>query len=164
MPDVKQAQARAKAAVKEGKAIEGIRALRAQLAEDNPAYAVAVDLENEAERFSREVRNTLREQRKAQKLDQSELAARLDMTQSAVSKIESGDGDLGVKTVFRYAHALGLIPVCLLLPDSSQLFPKSAAAAAKAAQHLQTDFVKETSNAMSSAVAGLARAFNRDNA
>lgn len=157
MPEVKQI--RAKAAVKEGKAIEGIRALRSQLVEDNPAYALAVDLENEAESFCRDVRNTLREQRKAQKLDQSELAARLDMTQSAVSKIESGDGDIGVKTIFRYAQALGLIPVCLLVPDSRRLFPESAAAAAEA-QHLQTDFVKETTHAMSSAVAGLARAFN----
>ena len=51
MPDVKQAQARAKAAVKGGKAIEGIRALRAQLAEDNPAYAAAVDLKTKRSDF-----------------------------------------------------------------------------------------------------------------
>jgi transcriptional regulator with XRE-family HTH domain len=158
MPELKQAPPPAKAGVKEGKAIEGIRALRSQLAEANPDYALAIDLENDAEGFCREVRKSLREQRKAQKLDQAEVAAMLDLTQSAVSKIESGEGDLGLKTVFRYAHALGLVPVCLLLPDSSRLFPKNAAAAAKAAQDLQTDFVKETSNAMSSAVAGLARA------
>lgn len=160
MPELKQAPPRRTTGAKEGKAIEGIRALRAQLAEGNPAYVVAVDVENETERFCRDLRASLRDQRRAQKLDQTDVAERLDMTQSAVSKIESGDGDIGMKTVFRYAHALGLVPVCIFLPDSSQLFPKSAAAAARAAQDFQTDLVKETSNALSSAVAGLARAYN----
>jgi transcriptional regulator with XRE-family HTH domain len=161
MVQVKDMASQATTAPKEeGKAITGIRALRSQLAKENPAYAVAVDLENDAESFSREVRASLREQRKAQGLDQTAVADLLDMTQSAVSKIEIGEGDIGVKTIFRYAHALGLLPVCVFLPDSSRLFPEGAAAAAKAAQNFQIDLVKDTSNAVSSAVAGFARSFN----
>jgi transcriptional regulator with XRE-family HTH domain len=152
------------AARKEGKAVAGIRALRSQLAEENPSFVEAVALEDDAERFCREVRGSLRDQRKAQGLDQSAVAKRLDMTQSAVSKIESGEGDIGMKTIFRYAHALGLLPVCVFLPDSSQMFAKQTGAAAKAARDLQTELVKDTSNAMSSAIAGFARAFSEKDA
>jgi transcriptional regulator with XRE-family HTH domain len=157
MTNVKYPEPPRQAGVKAGKAVEAIRDMRAQLAEHNPAYAAAMDLENEAEGFCRDVRAALREQRKAQDLDQAEVAALLDMTQSAVSKIETGEGDLGLKTVFRYARALGLIPVCVLQPDNSQLFPEGSNAA-QVTRELQTAFVKETSKAMSSAVAEIARA------
>lgn len=158
--NVEHAVSQRSAARKEGKAVAGIRALRSQLAEENPAFGDAVALADEAESFCRVVRGNLREQRKARGLDQSAVARLLDMTQSAVSKIESGEGDIGMKTVFRYAHALSLLPVCVFVPDSSQLFAKGTGAAAKAARDIQTGLVKDTSDVMSSALAGFARAFN----
>jgi transcriptional regulator with XRE-family HTH domain len=147
------------AAAKEGKAIDGIRALRAQLADENPAYAAAVEVEDDAESFCREVRAKLRKERKGRSLDQTAVAELLDMTQSAVSKIESGEGDIGMKTVFRYAHALGLIPVCTFMADSRRLFSDADVATAKAVQTFQTGLVKDTSEAVSSAVADFARSF-----
>jgi transcriptional regulator with XRE-family HTH domain len=157
MTNVKYPEPPHEAELKAGKAVEAFRDLRAQLTEQNPAYAAAVELENAAEGFCRDVRAALREQRKAQGRDQAEVAALLDMTQSAVSKIETGEGDLGLKSVFRYARALGLIPVCVLQPDNSQLFAEDSNAA-RVARELQTAFVKETSKAMASAVAEIARA------
>lgn len=170
---------RATAAPKVGKAIEGLRALRTQLAEGNPAYELAVELENDAESFCGEVRSSLRNLRKSQGFDQKSVAELLDMTQSAVSKIENGDGDLGVKTVFRYAHALGLRPVCVFVPTGRQLFcdqlqeaaeekavPAAAfrsamSEAAKAAEEFQIDLVRDTCNRVSSAMAGFARVFHK---
>jgi transcriptional regulator with XRE-family HTH domain len=151
-------------APKEGKAVKAIRALRSQLTEMNPAFGDAVALEDEAERFCREARSSLREQRKAQGLDQSDVAKLLDMTQSAVSKIESGEGDIGMKTVFRYAQALGLIPVFTLMQDGSRLLPAEAAYAVKAMRSFQTSVVKETSEAASSAAANLARSIGKEEA
>jgi transcriptional regulator with XRE-family HTH domain len=156
---MKQMASPAPATSPEGKAVEGIRDLRMWLAEGNPDYSNAVSLENDAEGFCRDVRLRLREHRKARGLDQTAVGKLLDMTQSAVSKIESSEGDLGMKSVFRYAHALGLVPVCVFLPDSSRLFPKEAVMTAKAAHNLQTALVNDTSKAVSSAVAGFARAF-----
>jgi transcriptional regulator with XRE-family HTH domain len=149
---------------KEGKAVKAIRALRSQLTEMNPAFSGAVALEDAAERFCREVRENLRDQRKAHGLDQSAVAEILDMTQSAVSKIESGEGDIGMKTVFRYANALGLIPVFTLMEDGSLLLPAEATHAAEAVRSFQTSVVKETSQAASSAAASLARSIGKEEA
>lgn len=160
--DAKTAPATARAPA--GQAVEGIRALQSELAALNPRYADAVKLERDAENFCRDVRLGLRENRRAQGLDQADIARMLDLTQSAVSKIESGEGDIGLKTVFRYAYALGLIPVCTFLPDSSRLFPQVAAGAAKAVQDFQTGLVKDTSQALANAVAGFARSFSEDEA
>jgi transcriptional regulator with XRE-family HTH domain len=135
------------------KAVAGVRAFRRRLAETVPAYGEAVALENEAEAFCRELRLSLREQRKRAGLDQRALADRLDMTQSAVSKIESGEGDFGLKTLFRYAQALGLRPVCGFIPTGT-----AETEAEKAAQQFQIDFVKEAFGKVSSAAAGIARA------
>ena len=151
-------------APKQGKAVKAIRALRSQLTEMNPAFSDAVALEDDAERFCREARSNLREQRKAQGLDQGAVAKLLDMTQSAVSKIESGEGDIGMKTVFRYAQALGLIPVFTLMKDSSRLLPAEAAYAAKAVRSFQTSIVKETSQAASSAAVSFARSIGKEEA
>jgi transcriptional regulator with XRE-family HTH domain len=151
-------------APKVGKAVKAIRTLRSQLTEMNPAFSDAVALEDEAERFCREVRGNLRDQRKAHGLDQSAVAELLDMTQSAVSKIESGEGDIGMKTVFRYANALGLIPVFTLMEDGSLLLPAEATHAAEAVRSFQTSVVKETSQAASSAAASLARSIGKEEA
>jgi transcriptional regulator with XRE-family HTH domain len=166
MPDAKPglpaATAAAKAGIKPGRAVEGIRALQSQLAEENPRYADAVALEDHAENFCRAVRDDLRDRRKELGLDQSEVAERLDLTQSAVSKIESGDGDIGLKTLFRYAHALGLVPVCTFVPDGSRMFADHTAAAAEAMQALHIELVKDTSDALARAVKGIARSFHAD--
>jgi transcriptional regulator with XRE-family HTH domain len=58
----------------------------------------------------------LGKQRKIKGLDQSTAGKSMDMSQSAVSKIETGEGDIGMKTIFRYARALGLHPVCVFMP------------------------------------------------
>jgi transcriptional regulator with XRE-family HTH domain len=143
----------------ESKAIKGIRALRTRMAAENSGFAAAVDLENEADNFCRMVRASLRERRNAQGLDQSEIAARLDMTQSAVSKIENGEGDIGIKTIFRYAQALDLLPMCTFMADSRRLFPAEAVEAVEAVKNFQTDIVNSASQAISSVVSGLARAY-----
>jgi transcriptional regulator with XRE-family HTH domain len=138
----------------DSKAVAGVRALRRRLAETIPAYQEAVARETDAEAFCRELRASLRDQRKGLGIDQRTLAERLDMTQSAVSKIENGEGDFGVKTLFRYAQALGLRPVCGFIQTGAP----AATEAEKAAQQFQIDFVKETFGKVSSAAAGIARA------
>jgi transcriptional regulator with XRE-family HTH domain len=45
--------------------------------------------------------------RRALGLSQTELAARMRTSQSAVARIESGDGDVRLSTLERYAAALG---------------------------------------------------------
>src|SRR5437660_6282936 len=45
--------------------------------------------------------------RRALGLSQTEVAARMGTSQSAVARLESGDGDLRLSTLERYAAALG---------------------------------------------------------
>jgi transcriptional regulator with XRE-family HTH domain len=47
------------------------------------------------------------ERRRAQGLSQTAVAARMQTSQSAVARLEGGDGDLRVSTLERYAAALG---------------------------------------------------------
>lgn len=151
----------------EGKAIAGVRRLRSRLAAEVPAFAAAVDIEKDADDFCREIRAGLRDQRKKLSLDQSDVAERLDMTQSTISKIEIGDGDIGAKTIFRYARALGLRPVCVFVPtglfDALPSNTKDAkiipVEAAKAMEEFQVNFVREACNNFSTAMAGFARVF-----
>lgn len=140
-------------AIAEGKAVEGVRAMRGRLARTIPGYEHAVEAEDHAERFCRELRQSLRDLRKKMGLDQKTLAERLDMTQSAVSKMENGEGDFGVKTLFRFAHALGLQPVFGFVPAASA----TASAAEKAVEDFQIDLVKDTFHKVSNAMAGFAR-------
>jgi transcriptional regulator with XRE-family HTH domain len=53
-----------------------------------------------------EVVRRLAERRKAQGLSQTEVAARMGTSQSAVARMESGGGDLRLSTLQRYASAL----------------------------------------------------------
>lgn len=48
-------------------------------------------------------------ERLRQGLTQSDLAARMGVTQSAVARIERGDRDPRLATLGRYAHALGVL-------------------------------------------------------
>lgn len=160
----------------QGEAADGVRVMRDRLARQNPEFKAAVDLEVEAEDFCREIRDDLRHHRKLNGFDQSAIAKRLDMSQSAISKIETADGDIGVKTIFRYARALGLHPVCVFVPAAEQVFdipdiemsgnvsraaavraldPLGAALAfQKAELGLIRDMCKSVSNAMRGAMAG----------
>jgi hypothetical protein len=47
------------------------------------------------------------DRRRAQGLSQTEVAARMGTSQSAVARLESGHGDLLLSTLDRYAAALG---------------------------------------------------------
>jgi transcriptional regulator with XRE-family HTH domain len=53
-----------------------------------------------------EVVRRLAERRQAQGLSQTEVAARMGTSQSAVARLESGGGDLRLSTLQRYAAAL----------------------------------------------------------
>jgi predicted transcriptional regulator len=55
----------------------------------------------------REVVATLVEERQRLGLSQTEVAARMRTSQSAVARMEAGDGDLRLSTLQRYAAALG---------------------------------------------------------
>jgi transcriptional regulator with XRE-family HTH domain len=97
-------------------ALRGLIALRETLAQDNPPFRLALATEADAEEFCANVRKELRYKRKSLKIDQKEMGRRLNLNQSAISKIESGQGDIGVKTLHRYANALGLRPVLGYVP------------------------------------------------
>jgi transcriptional regulator with XRE-family HTH domain len=49
----------------------------------------------------------LAEQRKSARLSQTEVAARMGTSQSAVARLESGDADVRASTLERYAAAIG---------------------------------------------------------
>jgi transcriptional regulator with XRE-family HTH domain len=49
----------------------------------------------------------LAELRKAARLSQTEVAARMGTSQSAVARLESGDADVRASTLERYAAAIG---------------------------------------------------------
>ena len=49
----------------------------------------------------------LSEQRRAAGLSQTEVAARMGTSQSAVARLETGDADVRVSTLERYAAAIG---------------------------------------------------------
>jgi transcriptional regulator with XRE-family HTH domain len=81
-----------------------------------------------AEAFCSNLRKELREKRKSVGIDQEKLGRRLNLSQSAISKIEGGRGDIGVKTLHRYARALGLRPVLGYVPtvEAMEAYTKAA--------------------------------------
>jgi transcriptional regulator with XRE-family HTH domain len=91
-------------------AVRSLRAYRNRLAAEIPEFRQAVDVEAEAEAFCRSMREQLRDLRKSSGFDQAALGEKIGLTQSAVSRIERGTGDIGLKTLFRYARALGRKP------------------------------------------------------
>jgi len=116
------------------KAVAGVRALRRRLAEDVPDYAEAVRFEREAEAFCLSLRAELRKRRKAKHLDQEALGERIGLTQSAVSRIERSQGDIGLKSLYRYARALGLQPVISFTPSVEELLDEVTGAPDEAGQ------------------------------
>ena len=99
------------------KALAGIDEIKQELSAGNPQFAAALGEEADAEKFCRSVRDDLKSKRQQKKIDQTELGRRLDMSQSAVSKVEIGSGDLGLKTLYRFADELGFRPIVLLVPS-----------------------------------------------
>jgi transcriptional regulator with XRE-family HTH domain len=102
-------------------AVAAIRALRDRLAEEGPRYGAAVLFERDAEAFCQAVRSELRKRRRQKKLNQQELGAAVGLTQSAISRIERSEGDIGLKSIYRYATALGLQPVVTFTPSVDDL-------------------------------------------
>lgn len=69
-------------------------------------YAAVVDIDEQADAFVSGVRELLREARKARGVSVTELAQRLQVAQPTISAIESGTGNLGLRTLARYLAAL----------------------------------------------------------
>ena len=85
-----------------------LASLQKRLIDRAPAYAAAVEAEKRIEDSCIEMRLALRDRRKQMGLDQKTLADRLEVSQSAISKVENGGGDIGLMTILRYAAALDL--------------------------------------------------------
>jgi transcriptional regulator with XRE-family HTH domain len=109
-----------------GKAVEGIRAFAAELAENVPGFAEAAEIEREADQFCQSVRKSLAQQRAMKCLEQSALAREMGLSQPAISRIERGEGDIGLKTIFRYSRALGLKPYLTFAPSVTMAPPPPA--------------------------------------
>jgi ribosome-binding protein aMBF1 (putative translation factor) len=81
--------------------------LVAELVEDraarNPAFPALVD----AASRRRELLRALAADREATGLSQTAIAARMSTSQSAVARIESGQADVKLSTLERYAAAVG---------------------------------------------------------
>lgn len=101
------------------KAVAGIRQLRETLEKDNPAFQTAVAAGRQTNAFVQSVRADLAAHRKAAELDQEDVGRKLDLGQPAISKIENGQGDLSLKTLHRFAEAIGYRPVVLMIPSAS---------------------------------------------
>jgi DNA-binding XRE family transcriptional regulator len=102
------------------KAAAGIQALRDRLSKSSPGFAKASDAEARMEAFCASVRSDLQMRRRAKELNQEEVAGWLNLTQSAISKIEGGDGDIGLRTLYRYARAIGLRPIVTFTPEEER--------------------------------------------
>jgi transcriptional regulator with XRE-family HTH domain len=126
-------------------ALARLGSLRDRLAGADRRFAIAARVEREAEAFCDRIRADLKACRLASGLSQKELADRIEVGQSAISKIESGRGDLSLKTVFRIAEAIGLKPVVAFASAYSETEaprrPPDAAAAALAGA-VQEDLIR----------------------
>jgi transcriptional regulator with XRE-family HTH domain len=95
------------------KVSEAIRELRRSLGAENPEFAKASESDQNANTLCQVIRSNLRAERLNRDIDQTVLASSLDMSQSAISKFETGKGDIGFKTLFRIADGLGLVPLVI---------------------------------------------------
>jgi len=138
-------------------------ALRNRLAAADPGFNAAARVERDAEALCDEVRSDLKAYRHTLGVSQKELAERVELGQSAISKIESGRGDLSVKTVFRVAKALGLRPVLAFAPatHAAEGHPspaETATANAALASAVREDLIRKIPDIVQEAVARLAAA------
>jgi len=80
---------REKTRAREQGALSQLGALRDHLASSNPEFAAAALVEREAEALCDRIRTDLKSHRLALKLNQQELAERVDLSQSAISKVRA---------------------------------------------------------------------------
>ncbi len=89
---------------------DALQAFDEDLAVEVPGYAKTLAAERETEASvdaqCKAIRAMFAESARAKGLTQGELAARMGVMQPAINKIENGDGDIGIKTLLRYAAAL----------------------------------------------------------
>ncbi|HEY5305658.1 MAG TPA: helix-turn-helix transcriptional regulator [Pseudolabrys sp.] len=146
------------------KAVQGLAKMRSVLRESIPAFAAAENSAQGAEHFCHSVRQDLQRRRKAQRVGQADVGVRLGLSQSAVSKIETGKGDLSLKTLYLYAEALGLEPAVVFVPSAlsmESLLPASAAlnsafsSQAAFAVGAQIELIKRVSECVTGTMTGL---------
>ncbi|MEA3033721.1 MAG: hypothetical protein QOH86_1737 [Sphingomonadales bacterium] len=125
------------------RAREGLAGFRDRLREEIPAITDALDVEEWAEAYCDAVRDAMRAQRRAAGLDQRAVARAMDISQSAVSRLENGRGDLGLKSLYRYARAIGIEP----------RLPLDAAGAGETGQEAQIATLAASLNGLKSHIA-----------
>lgn len=96
-----------------------LEAYKTLLSEGSKDVSDAFDFEKYCDDFLHMTRLQLKYLRESSGIKQGEVAKRLGMTQSAVSRIERGEGDIGMATVYRYTMALGLRPIVNYVPSPS---------------------------------------------
>lgn len=99
----------------------GTAALRDMLIPGRPQFEAALEKERQVELFCQQIRSDLKARRERIGLDQAVLAKKLEIGQSAVSRLENGRGDIGMKTLYRYADALGMTPVVIFVPSKERI-------------------------------------------
>lgn len=92
--------------------------LRAEVAATTPEYEAVVERERFYAAIVDGVRAELKSLRQGRKINQTDIARKLGMTQAGVSKLETAGGDLGLTTLCRYADALGMRPTISFEPKS----------------------------------------------
>lgn len=95
-------------------------ALRGRMEAEFPSLREARHAREERELFQQTVIAALAHRRDKVGLNQTQVADAMGTTQSAVSKIESASGDIGLSTLLRYGEAIGFAPTDLFLFLASQ--------------------------------------------
>lgn len=103
------------AEMKQSKALS-LDEFKRKVADQAPGFDQALEKESAHLAFCKETRESLRQFRDDLSISQKDLAAKMQMSQPGVSKIENGEGDLGLMTLSRYAEALGLRPTLSFVP------------------------------------------------
>ncbi|MEX2642323.1 MAG: helix-turn-helix transcriptional regulator [Acetobacterales bacterium] len=99
--------------------MKDFNAFAEQVEGEVPALREQRAIREEAQAFQQRVRERLRRQRG--RTPQEEVARRMGLRHnSTVSRIEKGDGDLTLETIYRYARALGRVPVLVLAPAAGE--------------------------------------------
>lgn len=137
--------------------------LRNRLAARDSKFNAATKVERDAEALCDAVRSDLKAYRHTLGVSQRELAERVELGQPAISKIESGRGDLSLKSIFRIADALGLRPVLAFAPathagEERPPATETTAAAAALAGAVQEDLIRKIPEIVQEAVARVAAA------
>lgn len=93
-----------------------------------PHVISAIEKEQLVEEFCQGIRAKLKNVREKLGLEQKDVAKTMEIGQPAVSRIENGAGDIGLKTLCRYADAVGMRPYIVFMPSRTQLIEQMAEA------------------------------------